>query len=1150
MRVLRSFALRRKILTVFLAFVLLGCLFVPFAEQEANDGLESKEGQLNDSMDDVVNPNPMRNVVLSEQYKAVMFTNNSFDDVNPQIDAGHITWQGWDGSDNEIFLYDGSRVTQITDNSFDDRHPQIDAGQITWQGSDGSDYEIFLYDGISTTQLTDNSFDDLYPQIDAGLVTWEGQANVQVPIHGWEIFLYNGTSTTRLTDNEISDREPQIDAGQVTWHSYDRFDGSDYEVFLYDGISTTQLTDNWLDDEYPQIDAGQVTWVGWDGSDYEIFLYDGASTIQLTDNSLADWAPKIDAGLVTWEGSVITQSNEEIFLYDGTSTTQLTDNSFRDTTPEIDGGQVTWEMFDGLDTEIFFYDGASITQLTDNLLEDHESQIDAGQVTWQSRDKTSYPYSDWEIFLYLEAGPPDPPDNPYVHQRIQHNLLTWDKPVDDGGIYITHYNVYRGTTSGGIKTYLGSSLTTEYNDTEVVSNTLYYYNVAAVNLVGESGHSREVSGMPRDAPFLEWRSPDEGAEIIFPMGPAVFHFLYDWGGVDNVTLEINGTSFGSVWEQNSTLLDPYTADIDGAVEAVLKGYWDGSPVASDSLSLTLSKLTYEASELLETGEHYNGLQLYSIIHDPCGDKSYSSYEREWGWSIGVEAHVSITLGQTKEVVLPSPILPTIIGVGGSSRVEVKGSTKFDFRMETKHTAGISSSRDSSNPDYIGPGYGDTYWGEVWKTYWYLTAVYREYFNGTGGYEEPVVRYQIERSEEVYLSDLHVPEDWRASNPAHSSEWDGVNWLKDRSVAGGAEFHYTLEETNSSLFYLGFDVTLSEEASLKVVNPLHPLTEGARISFYFELSYGTYFDWEEYVTDAWSYRIGDDDPTDYIAQEIGVDIRFGTPIFRPIPIACKTSSPLEHNTFDYIPPVIEFPTIDYDSSFDGIAPCRDDVPKVTVDIFDEGVIRLALIWYSINGGTNWDSVNLTEQIANRGTWQASIPAMHHGTSVLWYIQAWDLQGSNSTRKDPHGRPFEYIVLNRAPSIEILSPNGAESFLDVIRITWSAFDIDGDALTYTPSYNIADTGWQLLASGISGNYFDWDISGIPYCETVLVKVVADDGFGGTASDESDYVFTIGEAPADGNGGGAPVEIVLIVGATAVGAVLAVGVFLSRRSRIIVE
>ncbi|MFX1265098.1 MAG: hypothetical protein ACFFH0_06940, partial [Promethearchaeota archaeon] len=106
------------------------------------------------------------------------------------------------------------------------------------------------------------------------------------------------------------------------------------------------------------------------------------------------------------------------------------------------------------------------------------------------------------------------------------------------------------------------------------------------------------------------------------------------------------------------------------------------------------------------------------------------------------------------------------------------------------------------------------------------------------------------------------------------------------------------------------------------------------------------------------------------------------------------------------------------------------------------------------------------------------------------------------------------------------------------------------TYTLSYNIADTGWQLLASGVSGNYYDWDISDMPYCETVLVKVVADDGFGGTASDESDYVFTVGEAPGDGNGGGAPAEIVLIVGATAVVAVIAVGAFLSRRSRIIVE
>ena len=73
---------------------------------------------------------------------------------------------GYDGSDYEIFLYDGTSTTQLTDNDYDDDCPQInDNGYVVWRDDDGSDYEIFLYDGTSTTQLTNNDYDDYSPQI-------------------------------------------------------------------------------------------------------------------------------------------------------------------------------------------------------------------------------------------------------------------------------------------------------------------------------------------------------------------------------------------------------------------------------------------------------------------------------------------------------------------------------------------------------------------------------------------------------------------------------------------------------------------------------------------------------------------------------------------------------------------------------------------------------------------------------------------------------------------------------------------------------------------------------------------------------------------------------------------------------------------------
>ncbi|MBW2194768.1 MAG: thrombospondin type 3 repeat-containing protein [Deltaproteobacteria bacterium] len=159
-------------------------------------------------------------------------------------------------------------VVELSDNPNDDRYPQVNAGgDVVWEGYDGSDYEIFLYNGSSTTQLTNNSNDDRYPQVNSGGdVVWEGYDGSD-----YEIFLYNGSSTTQLTNNSFDDYSPQINVyGDVVWRGYD---GSDYEIFVYDGSSTTQLTDNAYDDRHPQINtSGDIVWRGHDGLSPEIFI--------------------------------------------------------------------------------------------------------------------------------------------------------------------------------------------------------------------------------------------------------------------------------------------------------------------------------------------------------------------------------------------------------------------------------------------------------------------------------------------------------------------------------------------------------------------------------------------------------------------------------------------------------------------------------------------------------------------------------------------------------------------------------------------------------------------------------------------------------------------------------------------------------------
>jgi len=335
-------------------------------------------------------------------YIITQITENDDHDFYSHIHDGQVTWQGRDGHDYEIFLYDykTSITTQITNNNYIDAIPHIYDGQITWYGSDGHDYEIFFYDSQANTiiQITNNGYGDWAPEIHRGQVTWYAENG--------EVYLYDSSTRiiTQITENNYHDTWARIHDGQVTWQGWD---GHDYEIFLYDyktGI-TTQITDNNYNDKLPAIHEGLLTWIFYDGNDDEIVFYNGKSIIQITSNNFDDCMPEIYDGQITWYGD--DGHDKEIFLYDGTSIIQLTDNERRDVKSEIHEGKVIWTGADGHDSEIFFYDSSTgiMTQVTDNNYDDSDPQIHNGQISWNG----GYDKKSKEIFLATPIGDITPP---------------------------------------------------------------------------------------------------------------------------------------------------------------------------------------------------------------------------------------------------------------------------------------------------------------------------------------------------------------------------------------------------------------------------------------------------------------------------------------------------------------------------------------------------------------------------------------------------------------------------------------------------------------------------------------------------------------------------------------------------------------------
>ena len=99
------------------------------------------------------------------------------------------------------------------------------------------------------------------------------------------------------------------------------------------------------------------------------------------------------------------------------------------------------------------------------------------------------------IFSGTLASPPGPLLDLQAGASNSRVNLTWTAPSDNGGSAITGYIVYRSVLSGQ-ETVLNPVTGTTYQDQNLVNGITYYYQVSAVNAVGEGQLSNEVVSTP------------------------------------------------------------------------------------------------------------------------------------------------------------------------------------------------------------------------------------------------------------------------------------------------------------------------------------------------------------------------------------------------------------------------------------------------------------------------------------------------------------------------------------------------------------------------------------------------------------------------------------------------------------------------------
>lgn len=99
-------------------------------------------------------------------------------------------WRRYDSGQYSVWLHDGSEATQVSASSTAMSHPQVSESLVVWEG--GYYTEIFVSDGTTVTQLTDNyPYSSVRPQVSGDTVVWYGSADGSDD----EIFMAHKTST-------------------------------------------------------------------------------------------------------------------------------------------------------------------------------------------------------------------------------------------------------------------------------------------------------------------------------------------------------------------------------------------------------------------------------------------------------------------------------------------------------------------------------------------------------------------------------------------------------------------------------------------------------------------------------------------------------------------------------------------------------------------------------------------------------------------------------------------------------------------------------------------------------------------------------------------------------------------------------------------
>ena len=195
--------------------------------------------------------------------------------------------------------------------------------------------------------------------------------------------------------------------------------------------------------------------------------------------------------------------------------------------------------------------------------------------------------------------------------------LTWASPVNNGGIPILNYTIYRSSTTGAESSYITLGNVTSYVDTNVTNGQTVYYKISAINGIGKGSNSTEMFATPGTTPsgpvmysplsgddqiFLNWSIPANNGG-----SPIINYSIYRGTSSNNETFYL---SVGNT-----------TTYLDTGLTSALTYYYEVSAMIKQLRSRYVNKKNMSLRDIL--------LEVEEFFHLGDSDEPNETTSEDW-----------------------------------------------------------------------------------------------------------------------------------------------------------------------------------------------------------------------------------------------------------------------------------------------------------------------------------------------------------------------------------------------------------------------------------------------------------------------------------------------------------------------------------------